>query len=89
MNELVYEDLVLLINTSSSVRKVAFGFVRNAKGADYMEGNCKIAWERLISNYAPNTALSLLKLKSEFHNSNLRSIQKDPDKWISNWKGFE
>ena len=31
LNKLVYKDLILSINTSSSVGKVAFGLVRNAK----------------------------------------------------------
>ena len=34
LNELAYEDLILSINTSSSVGKVAFGLVKNAKSED-------------------------------------------------------
>ena len=79
LNELAYKDLILLINTSSSVGKVAFGLVRNAKSADFSDGNCKIAWERLVSKYALYTAFALLKLKSEFHNSKLELIEKDPN----------
>ena len=37
--------------------------------------------------YGPYTASSLLKLKSEFHNSKLESIEKDPDEWILNLVG--
>ena len=40
LNELSYENLILSFNTSSSVVKVAFGLVRNAKSADFLEGNC-------------------------------------------------
>ena len=83
LNELTYEDLVLLINTSSSVCKVGCGLVKNAKSKDFLEVKCKIAWDRLVSKYAPHTALSLLKLKSEFHNSKLGLIDKDPNEWIS------
>ena len=79
LNELSYEDLMLWVNTSSSVDEVAFGLVKNAKSEDFLEGNCKVAWDRLVSKYAPHTALSLLKLKSAFHNSKLESIDKDPD----------
>ena len=60
LNELVYKDLILLINTSSSVGKVAFGLVKNANSEDFLEGNCKMAWDRLVSKYALHTALSLL-----------------------------
>ena len=38
--------------------------------------------------YAENTSLSLLKLKSEFQNSKLESIKKDPDETISNFGGL-
>ena len=77
LNKLAYEDLILSINTSFSVGKVAFGLVKNAKSEDFLEGYCKVAWARLVSEYAWHTALSLLK--SEFHNSKLESINKDPD----------
>ena len=63
--------------------KVAVGLVKNVKSEEVPEGNCKVAWDRLVSKYALHTALSLLKLKSEFHNSKLDSIDKDPDEWIS------
>ena len=62
--------------------KVAFGLVKKAKSEDFLEGNCKVAWDRLVSKYAPHTTSSLLKLKSKFHNSKLESINKDPDEWI-------
>ena len=47
-----------------------------------------MAWDRLVSKYALHTASSLLKLKSECHNSKLESIDKDPDKWISHLEGL-
>ena len=84
LNELSYEDLILSIYTSSSLDKVAFDLVRNAKSTDFPESDCKIGWERLVSKYALHTASSLLKLKRKFHNSKLKSIKKDPDKWVSN-----
>ena len=83
LNKLAYEDLIVAINTSSSVWKVAFGLVKNAKSEDYSEGNSKVAWDRLVSKYASQTAMSMLNLKSEFYNSKLQSIDKDPNEWIS------
>ena len=41
-------------------------------------------WDRLVTKYAPHTASSLLKLKSEFHNSKSELIKRDPDDWILN-----
>ena len=77
-----------MIDTGSSVGKVAFGLVKNMKSADFPKGNCKIAWDRLVSKYALHTALSLLKLKSVFHNSKLKLMEKGPDDWISNLEGL-
>ena len=85
LNELAYEDLISLINTSSSAKKVAFGLVRNVKNAYFPKGNCKIAWDTLVSKYFSHTASSLLKLKS----SKLESIKKDPAEWISNLDGLQ
>ena len=61
----------------SIVGKVAFRLVRNAKSEDFLEENCKVAWHRLVSKYAPHIALSLLKLNCEFQISMLKSIEKD------------
>ena len=63
LNELAYEDLILSINTISSVRKIAFHLVRNAKSLEFPKGNSKVAWDRLVSKYALYTASSMLKLK--------------------------
>ena len=62
--------------------------VKNTKSEDFLEGNCKVAWDRLVSKYAPHTASFLLKLKSELHNSKLESIDKDLDEWISSLEGL-
>ena len=40
LNELSHKDLILWINTSFPVGRVAFGLVRNAKSADFPEENC-------------------------------------------------
>ena len=39
--------------------------------------------------YASHTALSLLKLESEFHICKFDSIEKDPNEWISNLEGLQ
>ena len=83
LNKCLYEDFILLINTSSSVGRVAFELVKNAKSEDFLEGTCKVAWDRLVSKYALYTASFLLKLKSKFHYSKLELIDKDPVKLIS------
>ena len=88
LNLLAYGDLILSINTSFSVGKVALDLIKNMKSADFPEGNCKVTWDRLVSKYALHTASSLLKFKSKFYNSKLDSTEKDPDEWISNLEGL-
>ena len=46
--------------------------VKNSKTAEHPGGNCKIAWDRLVSKYAPKTAPSLLKLKKKFKKNQKR-----------------
>ena len=89
LNELAYEDLILSINNSASVEKVAFGLVKNAKSEDFLEENCKVAWDRLVSKYALHTTLFLLKLKGKFCNSKLESIDKDPNEWSNHLEGVQ
>ena len=48
LNELAYEDLILLTNSSSSVGKVTFGLVCHEKSLELSKGNCKLAWSRLL-----------------------------------------
>ena len=74
---------ILSIDASFSVGKVAFGLARNAKSVDFSRGNCKIAWDRLVSKCVLHTALSLLKLKKEL------PIEKDSNEWISTLEGLQ
>ena len=53
LNKCAYEDLILSINTSPSVGKIAFSLVKNAKSENFLERNCKVAWDRLVRKGAP------------------------------------
>jgi hypothetical protein len=75
-------DLILSIDHKSIQGKVAFKQVINCKSISYMEGNCKLTWDRLLAEYTPRATLSLLKLKKEFENSKLESFETDPEDWI-------
>jgi len=82
-NEEAFEDVILSINHTTKQGKVAFSLVKNCKTSDYPEGNCKLAWDRLVAKYAPKTAPSLLKLKKQFANSRLGDAEMHPDEWIT------
>ena len=78
-NKEAFEDIILSIDHTSKQGKVAFSLVKNCKTAKYPEGNCKLAWDRLVAKYSPKTAPLMLKLKKTFANSQLESVDKHPD----------
>ena len=77
LNEHANEDLILSINISFSIEKKAFGLVCNAKSFEFPMGDCILAWNKLVNKFALHAASSLLKFKSEFHNSKL-DLRKIP-----------
>ena len=81
-------ELILSINHQTNRGKIAFRLVKNGKTSKYPEGNCKLAWDRLIAKYAPKSLPSLLKYKKEFENSKLESTEMDPEDWISKLEGL-
>ena len=82
-NEEAFEDVIFSVKHTMKQGKVAFSLVKNCKTSDYPEGNCKLAWDRLVAKYAPKTAPSLLKLKKQFANSKLGDSGTHPDEWIT------
>jgi len=88
LNRLAYMDMILSIDHKSSRGKVAFRLVKNSKSSEYPEGNCKLAWDRLVAKYAPRSTPSLLKLKKQFENSKLESVETDPEDWVSELEGL-
>ncbi len=83
LNEKAYEDLLLSIDRETKTGNVAFNRIDNAVTSANPEGDSKIAWDRLINNYAPKTAPSYIQLKKEFTNSKLKSATHNPDNWIT------
>ena len=74
------------INGSTKAGKVAFSLVKNCKTKDYLEGNCKQAWDHLVNKYSSKTAPSYIKLKKTFTNSVLESHESDPVNGLLNWR---
>ena len=52
LNEEAYEDLILSINHTTKEGNMAFSLVKNHKTVEYLEGNCKLAWDCLMAKYA-------------------------------------
>ena len=55
----------------------------------YLGGYCKLAWDRLLTKYSPKTAPSLLKLKKNFAKSQLESVNKHPDEWMTELESLQ
>ena len=83
LNELAFEDILLSINGQTKQGKIAFNLVDNCTTTDQPDGNCRVAWERLVHKYAPKTAPSYIQLKKDFANSKLLSAHTDPDEWMT------
>ena len=88
LNQKGFTELILSIDHKLRHGKVAFRLVKNSKSGDYPEGNCKVAWDRLVAKYAPKSLPSLLKYKKKFENSKLDSARTDPEDWISELEGL-
>ena len=82
LNEEAFEDIILSIDHTTKQGKVAFSLVKNCKTAKYPEGNGKLAWDRLVAKYSPKTAPLLLKLKKNFANSQLESVEAHSHEWM-------
>ncbi len=59
---LVYEDILLSIDTKNSAGTVAFNLANTCYSKDFPKGNCRHAWNCFHSKFEPNTSQSLLKL---------------------------
>ena len=82
-NELAFEELVLLIDTSQPKGRVTFQMICSCRSTDYKNGNAANAWKSLSDKYAPKIALMKLELKLKFQWMKLQDASEDPNVWIS------
>ena len=52
---------------------MAFSLDKDCKTAKYSEGNCKLAWDRLVAKYS----------QEKIANSQLESVETHPDEWMT------
>jgi len=88
MNELAYEELVLSVDTSTSSGKVAFQLIKARKTTANKNGDCAMAWKRLVDKYAPKLAPTKMELKFEFQRSHLKFTDANPNEWITELEGI-
>jgi hypothetical protein len=53
LNKLVFTELVLSFDVSSSTGKLASSTVKSCKTKEYEDGNNALAWEKLKKKYEP------------------------------------
>lgn len=77
-----YNEMILSMDVSTTQGKLAYHLVRTCKKKDdYPEGNCNMAYEKLVSKYAPKNTQSELTLRRKFANFRLREGE-DPDEFL-------
>jgi len=76
-----FNMLILCMDTSTTGGRLAYHLVRTCKKPDYPEGNCKMAYDKLVSKYAPKNTQSELALRRQYANTHLKS-HEDPDEFM-------
>jgi hypothetical protein len=77
-----FMDLLLSIDTSGPLGRVAFDIIMGMKSPEYPNGNARLAWQRLKQKYAPTTAFALSTVYKKYAASKLRKGH-DPDVFIT------
>jgi gag-polypeptide of LTR copia-type len=77
-NGLGYSELL-----STVFDDISFCIVDEAKTDILPDGDLYMAWKGLLDMYEPSTPSTRLALKKEFQNSQLSSVDQDPDIWIT------
>ena len=60
LNKKCFMDLMLSMNSVSNRGKIVFRLVKNSRPSEYLEGNSRLAWKRLNSEFASKTMATLL-----------------------------
>ncbi len=89
LNDLAFEELILLIDTSEGTGKTVFQLIKGYKTNDLKDGDSKMAWSQLCTKFAPKSAPNKLELKLEFNQFILKSAANDPDEWITNLESIQ
>jgi len=77
-NEKAFADLIL-----SCEDDISYSIVAGSVTKDLPSGDAGLAWSRLENKYKPKTNASKVQLKLQFQQLKLKSVQEDPDEWIT------
>jgi len=76
-NDVAFAELLISCESDA-----AFGIVHTSRSEGHPEGDACLAWTKLRNKYEPTTKSNLIKVKKEFTQSKLESVEIDPDNWI-------
>ena len=65
------------------VDAVGFNIVDTSVLRTYSKGDAKLAMDNLRDKFKPEDGLTKVELKKEYNSSTLKSLDEDPDKWIT------
>jgi hypothetical protein len=82
LNEKVYMELILSMDTDQPGGSIAFNIVKGTKKGEYKEGNVRLAWINLKKKYALMMAPLLMRMSELYMNAKLRK-GADPDVYIT------
>ena len=75
-----FNMLLISMDASKHAGRLAFHLVNTCKKPEYPKGNSKMAWDKLISKYAPKNVQTELALRKQF--ANTRLTHGDPDDFM-------
>lgn len=76
-----FNMLIISMDASTHTGRLAFHLVITCKKPEYPEGNSKMAWDKLISKYAPKNVQTELSLRKQLANTSL-GLNMDPDDFM-------
>ena len=71
-NSAAYNDLLLAMADD-----VSFGLVDEASSTDYLEGDARVAWSKLMQRFESQTNASRVKLMGQFSSSKLKTQEQE------------
>ena len=80
------EDLILATEGSSNTGKVDLSLVYGDKMIDLPDSNAAMAYKKLRGKYTPQSALSYIRLNKIFINTELPSVNNDPEIFLTELK---
>ena len=88
-NKRAFQAIILSIDHILRQGKVSFSPVENCKTAKYSKKNYTLIWDQVGAKYSPKIAPLLLKLRMNLASSQLESVDKYLDEWMTDLESLQ